>query len=61
MRFSAAPSIVDPFLPTVRLTEDQLAPSAITTLCPVDGVDGRVSVKVPPEVSAINLSPLTAV
>jgi hypothetical protein len=53
--------MVDPFLPTVKFVVDQSAPSAITTLCPVDGVAGKVIVNVPPEVSAINLSPLTAV
>jgi hypothetical protein len=58
---SATPSIVEAFLATVRLFVYQSAPSAKTTLFPVVGVAGSVIVNAPPDVSAISLSPATAV
>jgi hypothetical protein len=58
---SAIPSIVLPFLPTVRFTTSQFPASAIMTKSPAAGVAGRLIVKVPPEVSARILSPEIAV
>jgi len=58
---SAIPSIVEPFLAIVKLIAYQSAPSATIILFPVEGVAGRVIANVPPEVSAIILSPVTAV
>ena len=60
-RSAAMVAIVDPFLPTVRLLTHQSAPSAILTESPTPGVAGNESAHVPPEVSAIILSPLIAV
>jgi hypothetical protein len=48
------PSIVFPFPSIVKLYTDQLSPSAILTICPNEGVGGKLIVKLPAEVSAIN-------
>jgi hypothetical protein len=61
IRFSDDPSIVDPFLSTVRLLVPQAAPSAITTVSPSEGVAGKVKVHAPPDVSAIIPSSAEAV
>jgi hypothetical protein len=58
---SAIPSIVLPFLPTVRLIDSQFPASAIMTKSPAEGVAGRLIVNVPPDVSARILSPEIAV
>ena len=58
---SDKPSIVDPFLATVRLFTDQSAPSTIETKSPIEGVGGRVIANTPPEVSAMIASWLDAV
>jgi len=55
------PSIVLPFLATVRFIADQSLASAITTNAPVAGVAGSVIVNVPPAVFVSILSPETAV
>jgi hypothetical protein len=62
MRISSAiPSIVLPFLATVRFIADQSLASAIITNAPAAGVAGRLIVNVPPAVFARILSPETAV
>jgi hypothetical protein len=58
---SALPSIVDPLRPIIKLLVAKLPPSVIITYSPVTGVAGNVTVKDPPDVSAISLSPSTAV
>ena len=50
---SATPSIVEPFLATVKLLSAQLLPSVKTTTLPTVGLAGNVTVNAPPVVSAI--------
>ena len=53
VKSSAKPSIVLPLRATVRFVVLQLAPSTTETCVPVAGVAGRVTVNMPPVVSAI--------
>jgi hypothetical protein len=61
IKSSAFPSMVEPFLPIVKLFTFQSAPSAIFIKSPVEGAAGSVIVNEPPEVSAIKKSFAAAV
>ena len=60
-KLSVPPSIVEPFLATVRGLVSQSPPSAILMASPAAGVEGKVKVQEPPEVFAIIWLPALAV
>ena len=53
VKSSSKPSILEPFLPIVKLFCCQFPPSAISIVSPKDGFVGSVIVKEPPLVSAM--------